>query len=322
MNSKKWTTAAIIISFAMVSFSGRKHPGANASPRSIWSADWSADGKYIAIGGDDSTIWLFKAGDYSLYKTYKANSMVKGLHWHPKENLLAIANMTGIQLLDVQKGTLTTVPGLTTGGRGISWKPSGDMLALADGRGVVQLLDKQGNIIRSIKKHNARTYMTIDWHPTKDIFVTGSDEIIVFDTSGRQLSMFRHRKENTGVLSVKWHPSGKFFASGDYGHENEGMPTLLQFWKEDGTLLKTMHGHHEEIRNLRWSRDGNLLATGSDALRIWQKDGKLLHTGTCGEVLWGVAWSQDGKSIITGSYADGMVKLWDNKAKLVKQIKP
>ena len=289
-------------------------------PKAIWAAEWSPDGKFIALGGDDSTLWLYKAGNYNVYKTYKLNGMLRGISWHPKENLLAVASMKGVQMLDLNTGQLTTISGLTAGGRGIGWHPKGQMLALADGRGVVQIMDKTGRVIRSIKKHNNHSYLSIDWHPTKDIVVTSSDEIILFDTTGRQLNMFRHRPENTGILSVKWHPSGEFFASGDYGHEKEGKPTLLQFWKEDGTLIKTMSGHHEEIRNLRWNHDGSLLATASDALRIWQKDGKLLHTGTCGEVLWGITWSRDNQFIVTGSYADGAVKLWDNHARLLKQI--
>lgn len=297
-----------------------KEPAVNSQPSGIWAAEWSPDGKYIALGGDDSTLWLYNASDYSVYRTYKLNSMLRGLSWHPKDKLLAIASLKGVQILDLQSGQLTTVPGLKTGGRGIGWNHTGQLLALADAAGVVQIMDRHGKIIRSIKKHNNHSYLSVDWHPSKDILVAASDEIILFDASGRQLNMFTHRPEQTGILSVRWHPSGEFFASGDYGHENEGKPTLLQFWKEDGTLIKSMSGHHEEIRNLRWNRDGSLLATASDALRIWQKDGKLLYTGTCGSVLWGVAWSRDSRFIVTGSFADGAVKLWDDHARLVKQM--
>lgn len=322
MSNNKRTSVLIIILAAFFLSGKRQADNVTAfKPRSIWTADWSADGKYIAVGGDDSTIWIYNGKDYSLYRSYKTNSMVKGISFHPRENLLAIANMKGVQLLDIQTGTLAAVPGLETGGRGITWSPSGDRLALADGNGIVQIMDKQGKIIRSIKKHNNHSYMTVDWHPTKPILVTGSDEIIVFDTAGTQLSMFRHRKENTGVLTVRWHPSGAFFASGDYGHEDEGMPTLLQFWKQDGTLLKAIPDqHHREMRNLRWSPDGSRLATASDALRIWDKEGKLLHTATSEFILWGLAWSRDNKFIVTGAYGNGAVNVRTNDATLVKTL--
>ena len=81
-----------------------------------------------------------------------------------------------------------------------------------------------------------------------------------------------------------------------------------------------MNGHHEEIRNLRWSADGKYVATAADALRIWDTEGKLLYTGATEKELWGIAWSADGKFIVTGTYANGKVKLWNNRAKLLKEI--
>jgi WD40 repeat protein len=228
--------------------------------------------------------------------------------------------MKGIQLLDVQTGTLTEVAGLKTGGRGIAWNYNGELLALADGFGVVQVMNKEGKILRSIKKYNNHSYLSLDWHPSKNIIVTGGDEIILFDTSGRQLILINHRKESTGVLAVKWHPSGEFFVSGDYGHENEGKPTLLQFWKPGGSLIKAISGHHSEIRNIRWNNSGTLLATASDALRIYTKNGTLLNTGkTSGYNLWGIGWNSKGTLIITSSF-EGKIDLWNNKAKLVKKI--
>ena len=289
-------------------------------PRGIWVTEWSADGEYFALGGDDSTLWVYKAMDYSLLKTYKLSSLIRGLSWHPKENILAVATGSGIQMLDMNRDQLSTVSSISVGGRGIDWNASGELLALADGHGLVQILDKKGRLLRSISKHNNNSYLSLDWHPTQNILVTSSDEIILFDTSGKQLQFIKHRKESTGILSVKWHPSGEFFASGDYGHDREGVPTLLQFWKEDGTLIKTIEGHHAEIRNLRWSKDGSMLATAADALRIWNKDGELLYTAQSKEKLWGIAWSNDGKKIVTGSFGDGSVKVWNNRGELIKEL--
>ena len=234
-----------------------------AKPKSIWTTEWSADGQYFALGGDDSTVWVYDATNYSVRKAYKLNSMVRGLSWHPKENLLAIATMRGVQRLDLNKDQLITIPAIERGGPGIRWNASGELLALADGAGIVQIMNKQGILIRSISKHNRNSYLSIDWHPSKDIIVTASDEIILFNTSGKQLQFIKHQKENAGILTVRWHPSGEFFASGDYGHQREGIPTLLQFWKEDGTLIKRIEGHQEEIRNLRWSRKWKFLGNGS-----------------------------------------------------------
>ena len=288
-------------------------------PSGIWAIEFSPDDKYYAFGGDDSLLQIYTAADHKLYKWYKTNG-IKNISWHPHGKLLAIANPKGVQLLNMETQQISTIPGLKTGGRGIAWNYTGDLLALADGYGIVQIMNKDGKLLRSIKKHNNHSYLAIDWHPSKNIIVTGSDEIILFDTAGNQLKFINHRKEPTGVLSVMWHPSGEFFASGDYGHEKEGMPTLLQFWKADGTLIKAIAGHHSEIRNIRWNREGSLLAAASDALRIYNKKGALVSTGkNTGYNLWGISWNKKGNLIATSSF-EGNIDIWTNKARLIKKI--
>src|SRR5690606_23955210 len=112
----------------------------------------------------------------------------------------------------------------------------------------------------------------------------------------------------------------KYFASSDYGHADEGKPALLQFWKANGTSMKTINVHHAEIRNLRWSSDGKMIATASDSLRIWSQEGKLLHAGFSKNNIWSLAWSKDCKTIITGCFDNGLVQLWDDNARNLKDI--
>jgi WD40 repeat protein len=297
-------------------------PGlSQTKPTFIWTTEWSNDGKYVALGGDDSTIWVYTAENYSLYRSFKLNDNVRCISWHPKEPLLAIATSNGVSMLSLQNRQVTAWPGLV-GGRALAWNPTGELLALADGNGVLQIVNRNGRVLRSIKKYNNNCYFSVDWHPTKPVIVTGGDEILVFDTTGKQLAFIKHRNVPTGVLAVKWHPSGEFFASGDYGHEKEGIPNLLQFWKADGTLIKEIRGvSKSEFRNIRWNHTGTLLATASDVLRTWDKDGRLVSTGPRqGDNLWGVAWSRDDSRIITGTFGTGSVKLWSSKASLIRDI--
>lgn len=288
-------------------------------PDGIWAVAWSPDDRYIALGGDDSTLYLYNSKDYTLHKSFRANSMIKGMNWHPDGKILAIANMKGIQLFNITTEKLSTLEHITTGARAIGWNYNGELLGLADGRGILQIMNKEGKLLKSIPKHNNHSYLTIDWHPSKNIIVAASDDIVVFDTSGKQYAFIKHRKEHTAVLTAKWHPSGEFFATGDYGHENEDIPTLLQFWKQDGTLIKEMKGSKAEYRNIRWNKDGSLLATASDALRVWTKEGVLIDSGKRDYILWGISWNPANNLIVTTNFGSH-VDLWTTKAKLVKQI--
>jgi len=295
----------------------------------LWTVDISHDDQYIALGGDDSLLRVY-TNDLKLYKSTKLETrgMIRAVHWHPKENLLAVSTRNSIWILDPVTGNETKLEGDHNGSRTIAWNHNGDMLAAAAGRGLIWIWNKEGKLLRTIQKTDPegnpdkKDFLGMDWHPSKNIFTTVGDEIRIFDTSGQQLTVFKHRDQQAGLLTVKWHPSGEFFVTGDYGHPKEGIPVLLQFWKPDGKLIKEWTGSKYEFRNIRWNKKGTHLATASDELRIWTKDGDLLHTGNqhADQTLWGVDWTSDSKKIITVNYRSADIKLWDDKAKLLKTI--
>lgn len=294
----------------------------------LWTVDISHDDKYIALGGDDSLLRIF-TNDLSLYRSEKLTKrgMIRAVHWNPKENLLAISTRNDIWILQPETGAEVKLEGNHNGSRTVAWNYNGEMLAAAAGSGIVWIWNKNGKLLRKIQKTTDGTpdkkdFLGLDWHPSKNILTTVGDEIRIFDTSGKQLNVFKHRKQQAGLLTVKWHPSGDFFVTGDYGHPKEGIPTLLQFWKPDGKLIKEWNESKYEFRNIRWNKQGTHLATASDDLRIWTKDGRLLYTAkqNGSSVLWGVDWVSDSKKIVTVSFDSAKIQLWDDKAKLLKTI--
>ena len=297
--------------------------------RGLWTVDISHDDKYVALGGDDSLLRIFTS-DFKLYRSEKLETRgaIRAVHWHPKANLLAISTRNDIWILNSETGAEIKLEGDHNGSRTIAWNYNGEMLAAAAGSGIIWIWNKNGKLLRKIQKialdgsPDKKDFLGVDWHPSKNILTTVGDEIRIFDTSGNQLNVFKHREKQAGLLTVKWHPSGNFFVTGDYGHANEGIPTLLQFWNMDGKLIYEWNGSKREFRNVRWNKQGTYLATASDALRIWSKDGKLLHTGKPhgNSVLWGADWIRDSKKIVTVSFDSGNIQLWDNKANLLKTI--
>ena len=327
----KTTTIYQIFSLLLLTafLAGNEQNPSNAG-RGLWTIDISHDDKYIALGGDDSLLRIY-TNDLTLYKSIKleARGMIRAVHWHPKENLLAVSTRNSIWVLDPVTGHETKLEGDHNGSRTIAWNHNGEMLAAAAGSGIVWIWNKNGKLLRKIQKTgedglpDKKDFLGMDWHPSKNILTTVGDEIRIFDTSGKQLNVFKHRDQRAGLLTVKWNPSGDFFVTGDYGHRDEGIPTLLQFWQLDGKLITQWNGSKKEFRNIRWNKQGTYLATASDVLRIWTKDGKLLHTGEQGGngVLWGADWLSDSQKIVTVSYDSGNIQMWNNKAILLKTIK-
>jgi len=146
--------------------------------------------------------------------------------------------------------------------------------------------------------------------------ITVSDKIRFFDSEGNLLNTVKHRTEDVLILSVVWHRSGTFFVTGDYGDQKD--KSLLQYWSEDGKLIRSIDTSKGEYRNLAWNPKGNRLATASDTLRIWDTKGNLISEGNeKNHFLWGVSWNKQGNKIITSAQG---VMLWNNKAEKIGTV--
>ena len=276
----------------------------------LWTVDFSPDSRFYASGGNDKVLKIFDAKTRVAVKTFQLPSAIQCLDWNVDGKTLAIAlDDSPFQLLNVETGKFTIVPG-TGGSRAVAWNCNGQLIAFGDYEGVLQIRSKDGSLLKSIPKENTKTYLSVDWHPSKNIILTGSDRVRIFDTTGHMLQNISHRKENTIVLTVRWHPDGNFFATGDYGEKENDIESLLQFWNENGSLIKSFRGSLSEYRNIRWDKTGKLLATASDAMRIWSDKGKLLYTGKSKDHLWGIDWNNKDHSVVTTSET-GDIKLWD-----------
>lgn len=287
----------------------------------LWTTAWSKDNKLIAVGGDDRVLRIYDSKFLKTIMSFPLHSMIRQVSWHPTRNILAIATSDdNVSILDIATKKMAKLNGITSGARGIGWNFNGELLATADNDGLVKIWNADAKLLRTIKKESDdNSYFSLDWHPHKNLIAASGDDLRIIDTSGATLKIIKHRKENTGILAVRWHPSGDFLALGDYGQDKEGIPSIVQFWKPDGTLIKVLRGSKAEYRNIQWNKEGTLLATSSDALRIWNKNGDLLFTGKSEDLLWGLDWNSNSSQIITTSI-NGHIKLWTAKATLIKRI--
>ena len=293
----------------------------NTTKREIlWTADWSPNGKFIAVGGNLDTMKIYASKDLQQYKSYAIKNTITRIKWHPYKNILALVTQSSIDkscIINFETGHMIELEGISPdGARGIDWNHSGDLLAAGDNDGQISIFDIDGKLIRKIKQENTKSITSIDWHPKKNTFVTVGDKIRMFDVAGTLLQTISHREGDILLLCVAWHRSGDFFVTGDYGNNQNNYKPLLQFWKPNGDLLQSMDISKGEYRNIVWSEKGNRLATASDALRIWDTKGNLISEGKSKDYLWGVSWNKKGNRIVTSSI-DQRIIIWDNKAKII-----
>jgi len=326
--------AMSLVSWMVLPLFATGNAQAQGDSQILWTADWNHDGSRFAVGGDH-TLWVFDSKTFErkslLPETQEATGdditlpymAVTHVSWHPRSNLLAVSSQgTDVNgVYDV--ASASRIPLKMDGGRGVSWSPEGDVLAISSPGGHLRLWRSDGTLLHEIPRYKEAKGLTgVSWRPSGDRIITIGARITLHDKDGQPIRQMTHRPEAEErlnlLLCVEWHPSGEFFAVGDYGNDVDD--PVLQFWSADGVLLKsvTIQGG-AEIRNLSWNRDGTLLASASDKLRIWTRDGELKHESSSPDLLWGVAWHPDGDRILTSSH-DGRVTLWSSTGTLMKEI--
>jgi WD40 repeat protein len=287
----------------------------------LWTTDWSPNGKYIAIGGNIETLKIYSEENLKLYKSFPVNNTITQIKWHPSMNSIAVTTQMSDEksfILNLETNEKKNLDGISPdGARGIDWNYTGEYLAVADNDGQILIYDIKGNLIRAFKNENTKSITAVDWHPKKNILLTVSDKIRLFDIEGNLLKSIKHRTEEVLLLSVAWHKSGCFFVTGDYGDEKTS--SLLQYWNEQGELLKSIDCSKGEYRNISWNLKGTKLATASDKLRIWDTKGNFLSQGNSKDYLWGVSWNKKGNQIITSSMEQNII-LWNDKAENILTI--
>jgi WD40 repeat protein len=207
----------------------------------LWTADWSPNGEYIAIGGNVDSLKIYNKGNLKIQKSIPVKNTITRIKWHPSINIIAVTTQMSNEksfIFNFETNEKIELSGISPdGARGIDWNYTGEYLAVADNDGQILLYDINGKLLRKFVNdvNLTKAITALDWHSKKNILTTVTDKIRFFDIEGNLLKSIRHRQENVMLLSIAWHKTGDFFVTGDYGDEKD--KSLLQYWSETGELL-------------------------------------------------------------------------------------
>lgn len=311
----------IIIFFSMISTIGLK---AQNFEDILWAVD--AGPEYTAIGGNFDTLFLWSnqipKTDVKLPVPGRTITNVK---WHPKGDLLAISTQIhkvdgDVMILDLRSMVMHKLPGIpSTGARAIAWNPSGELLAVGDNEGDLHIFDQSLKPVRKVDT-GLRSITSLSWHPKKPVITIVSGRIGNYNLETEAMEVWDSRKEPMLLLSVAWHPSGEFFALGDYGDSFQNYPAHLQFHQPGGSLIKTMQGSKAEYRSIQWTADGKYLATVSDAFRLWTKEGDLISTLPFEHLLWGLSFDKLNQQWVVTDEVGHVHRVSKNGKELIQTI--
>lgn len=306
------------------------HSTPSPQNHTAWTVAWSHNDRYLAVGNDNGELSIYETGSWKEIKSWRYDSTtISRVEWNPSLPLLAVASTSFgtaknvVQLYDAAADKVIAARADTLQGRALSWSPSGDALAFVGARGRIHIYAKDGKQLKSLSFTHPRSLFEIDWHPQKDILLAVEEDIYQIDVKNDQVkATFNSGAVNKGILCCKWHPSGRFFVTGDYGHEGEGgEPSYLKFWSEDGALLRRIERSKAEYRNISWSNDGAYLAAAGDGLLLFDAQGNFLrNTKFSTGNIWGVHWNSKGNQIAI-SDGSGVVRVTDRAGKILRTLK-
>ena len=289
----------------------------------FWSVDWHPNKDEFTVGGSNDTfLGLFSSNNFQLLKKYPYKGTITKAKWHPTKNKLAISVQDGksnLTILNLDNDKSIELDSITIdGARAIGWNHSGDLLAVGDNDGFLTLFDEKGSVLKKVNTHQ-RGIMGLDWHPNENLIVAVGDKITLYHYDLESINHIEDRNEDILMLCVAWHPNGELFVTGDYGDFKYHHPPLLQYWTYDGQRIKAIEESKAELRNLKWSGDGDLLATASEKIRLWNEDGDLVAEKTTKNLLWGIDWNKDASKLVATD-DKGKIIFWNRNLNKLNEL--
>jgi len=290
--------------------------GQRAAEMHLGSADhalaWSADGQWVASGGDGRTIRIWEAKTGREERTYPAKGRILSLAFAPDDKTLAVGTEgNGVQLLDLPSGTVKRT--LRTRGRGpsrLQFSPDGRKLATSNisygGYG-------SDNRVWSLNAEEGSLDVSRSGDAVWFAFSGDSRQLAVADHLGtirlwdleRRAEIDRFSAHVGGVNSVEWLPDGRILSSGSDG--------AVRIWELRRSGVEQFKGYPSSLRTLAFSPDSRWVAAAGVAPQvfIWDAAGGFLagiYTNHLGDAN-AVAFSPEGQVATTGG--DRMVRVWD-----------
>jgi WD40 repeat protein len=240
------------------------------APEGEYHIAWSADGAFLAAGGDAGSVavWSENATSPRFLHGHSKKESVFGLAWHPVRMTLATAGLDGtVRLWDLATGESRLFCRLEQRLSGVAWSPDGSRLAVTDDKGGIGVWDSEGHVLLN----HAQVLQSIIYRPrwsadgTALIIGCGGDaNIIVLASNDLQ-----PRQMPSG--------SGRPFASDDTALSPDGRLVALASGvvrvcdAATGAEVVVLEGQHEGIGSVCFSPSGEFLASQSrQDVRLWR----------------------------------------------------
>jgi WD40 repeat protein/serine/threonine protein kinase len=282
------------------------------------------NGKQIASSSNEETVKLWDLDNGNLIRTFNGHTgRVTCVDFSPDGNRLVSCSVDStVRVWDVNTAKeilLLTMPNKKFAS--VAFSPDGKKLVAltitgTDGNRFIKVWDSVTGTPLNEKNNIHFGYLGVNhfWdvgfdNEGENILTSNWGQALVWDAETLEIKAFIAQPHKFGSRRATFSPDGKYIVTG-------GVFGDLKIWdKNNGSLIRTLHGHTGSIWGISYSPDGTQIASCSDdgTIRVWSAymDYEKIIVRDAGSMI--LSFNHGGNMIVSGSMGpdkDYIIKIW------------
>ena len=295
--------------------------GFNALDKDVFSADFSEDGKLLALADENGKVYVWNLQgkkEEKLLEFDLNDSFIKSINIAPNGEMIAATthNNRTVELWDLQGKKLGELGEELEDYKwnwpidSITFSSNSQILVIANRSGTVSLWDLQQKpykLIQEFKAHDAPINHVIFSQDGKKLATASDDKIAkIWDLKGNLKQSFSGEKGHKKSINwLNFSPDNQYLLTAS----KDG---TIKLWNLEGKIITTLNSDLFPISHVNFSPNGEYFVTASQdgTVRLWDRERKL-HIKINGhqESLKSVQFTPDNQTILTVD-KDGKVRMW------------